>query len=129
MTAKNPVVWFEIYVNDILQAQKFYEQVLNLKLMDLPMPNSDGNGMQMKAFPMEMEQDGASGALVKMPGFETGKNSTIIYFRSDDCSIEEARIANAGGAVFQSKQSIGDYGFMVLAQDLEGNMFGIHSQK
>ncbi|WP_339631140.1 VOC family protein [Bizionia echini] len=129
MTAKNPVVWFEIYVNNIISAQKFYEQVLNLKLMDLTMPENVGSGMEMKAFPMEMDQDGASGALVKMPGFEPGKNSTIIYFRSDDCSIEEARVADAGGTVFQSKQSIGDYGFMVLAQDLEGNMFGIHSQK
>jgi len=129
MAPKNPVVWFEIYVSDLKKAQKFYEQVLNLKLMDLPMPDSAGDGMQMMAFPMEMEQDGASGALVKMPGFESGKNSTIIYFRSEDCSIEEARVAEAGGTVFQSKQSIGDYGFMVMAQDLEGNMFGIHSQK
>jgi predicted enzyme related to lactoylglutathione lyase len=82
----------------------------------------------MMAFPMEMEQDGASGALVKMKGFEAGGNSTIVYFRSDDCAIEEGKIKEAGGRVFKSKQSLGEYGYMILAYDTEGNMFGVHSQ-
>jgi predicted enzyme related to lactoylglutathione lyase len=84
--------------------------------------------MKMLAFPMEMEEEGASGALVKMKGFEAGGNSTIVYFRSKDCSIEERKIESAGGKVFKSKQSLGEYGFMVLASDTEGNMFGVHSQ-
>ena len=84
--------------------------------------------MQMLAFPMEMEEDGASGALVKMKGFEAGGNSTIVYFRSEDCAKEEKKVVSAGGKVFKSKQSLGEYGFMVLAIDTEGNMFGVHSQ-
>lgn len=127
MKAKNPVVWFEIYVDNLKRAKKFYEQILDLKLSELPTPDGVDN-MEMLAFPMEMEQDGASGALVKMEGFEAGGNSTIVYFRSDDCSIEEKKIENAGGKVFKSKQSLGEYGFMVLASDTEGNMFGVHSQ-
>jgi predicted enzyme related to lactoylglutathione lyase len=127
MKAKNPVVWFEIYVNNLKRAQKFYEQVLDLSLSELPTPDSVDH-MEMLSFPMEMDEDGASGALVKMEGFEAGGNSTLVYFRSNDCSIEEKRIENAGGKVFKSKQSLGEYGFMVLAQDTEGNMFGIHSQ-
>jgi uncharacterized protein len=128
MKAKNPVVWFEIYVDDLKRAKKFYEQVLNLTLSELPTPDSVEDEMEMWAFPMEMEQDGASGALVKMEGFEPGGNSTIVYFRSDDCAVEEARIQHAGGKVFKSKQSLGEYGYMVLALDTEGNMFGVHSQ-
>lgn len=128
MKAKNPVVWFEIYVDDLKRAKKFYEQVLDLKLSELPTPDDVKDEMEMMAFPMEMEQDGASGALVKMKGFEAGGNSTIVYFRSEDCAIEEVKIKNAGGKVFKSKQSLGEYGFMVLASDSEGNMFGIHSQ-
>jgi hypothetical protein len=127
MKTKNPVVWFEIYVNDLKRAKKFYEKVLDLKLSELPTPDGVDN-MEMLAFPMEMEQDGASGTLVKMEGFEAGGNSSIVYFRSDDCSIEEKKIENAGGKVFKSKQSLGEYGFMVLASDTEGNMFGVHSQ-
>ncbi len=128
MKSKNPAVWFEIYVDDLERAKKFYESVLGLKLSELPTPNEVQDEMKMLAFPMEMEQDGASGALVKMNGFEAGGNSTIVYFRSEDCAIEEGKIENAGGKVFKSKQSLGEYGFMILASDTEGNMFGVHSQ-
>jgi len=130
MKIKNPVVWFEIYVNDIERAKKFYEKVLNTKLSELPMPElPDGkNDIKMLAFPMEKEGEGAAGALVKMNGIKAGGNSTMIYFGSEDCSVEENRIENAGGKVIQSKQAIGEFGFMVLANDSEGNMFGIHSQ-
>ena len=122
----NPVGWFEIYVDDIKRAQKFYESVLKLELTVMPNPTEDG--AQMLSFPMQMEAYGAPGALVKMEGFKAGGNSTLVYFSSEDCSIEEGRVKEAGGKIFQSKQSIGDYGFIVLAFDTEGNMFGIHSQ-
>lgn len=124
----NPVVWFEIYTDDLFRAKKFYESVLQIELSELPNPTSDG--MQMLSFPGDMEaKNSASGALVKMEGFKAGNNSTIVYFMSEDCSIEEARVENAGGKIFQSKTQIGDYGFMVLAKDTEGNMIGIHSMK
>lgn len=128
MKSKNPAVWFEIYVDDLKRAKKFYEHVLGLKLSELPTPNDIKDEMEMLAFPMEMEEDGASGALVKMNGFDAGGNSTIVYFRSEDCAIEESKVVNAGGKVFKSKQSLGEYGFMMLASDTEGNMFGVHSQ-
>ena len=51
----NPVVWFEIYVQDMPRAQAFYEQVLAKKLEALPMPEGDESGLQMLAFPAEME--------------------------------------------------------------------------
>jgi predicted enzyme related to lactoylglutathione lyase len=129
MKAKNPAVWFEIYVDDTDRARKFYEEVLDLKLSELPTPEEISDEMQMWAFPMDMEGDGTSGALVKMKGFKAGGNSTIVYFRSEDCSIEEKRVERAGGKVIQPKQSLGEHGFVILASDSEGNMFGVHSQK
>lgn len=124
----NPVVWFEIYVNNLQRAKKFYETVLKTELSELPSPDTKDD-IKMQAFPMEMNGEGAAGALVKMEGFEAGGSGTIIYFRSDDCAIEESRIEKAGGKILQSKQSLGEYGFMVLANDTEGNMFGVHSQQ
>jgi predicted enzyme related to lactoylglutathione lyase len=41
--------------------------------------------------------------------------------------VEEARVVAAGGRIERPKMSIGDYGFITLAYDTEGNMFGIHS--
>ena len=125
METKNPVIWFEIYVNDLQRARTFYEKVLNIQMSELPSPNN--MELSMIAFPSDMQKPGASGALVKMEGFKAGGNSTLIYFASKDCSIEESRIEAAGGKVFKSKESLDQYGFMVLAYDTEGNMFGVHS--
>lgn len=129
MKTQNPVAWFEIYVDDMERARKFYEDMLQTELTELTMPDAANDPeMRMLAFPMLAKGEGAAGALVKMTGFEAGGNSTMVYFGSEDCSIEEGRIEKAGGKVVQSKQSIGEFGFMVLATDTEGNMFGIHSQ-
>jgi predicted enzyme related to lactoylglutathione lyase len=129
MKNENPVVWFEIYVDDINRAKRFYETVFKYELSEMPVPDT-GEDMKMLFFPMDMEsKNRASGALVKMEGFKAGNNSTIVYFMSDDCSIEEARIKDAGGSVFKSKMSIGEYGFITLATDTEGNMIGIHSMQ
>lgn len=122
----NPVGWFEIYVNDLPRATKFYETVLSKTLAKLDSPVGE---LSMMAFPMEHGQPGASGALVKMNGMNAGANSTIVYFVSDDCAKEQARIEKAGGKVMKPKFSIGQYGFITLAFDTEGNCFGVHSMK
>ena len=129
MSNTNVAVWFEIYVDDMARASAFYETVLEQKLENMVDP-TDSN-MQMMSFPMDdsMSKYGAPGALVKMEGFKAGNNSTIVYLGSDDCAVEEARVEDAGGKVFKPKMSIGEFGFIALATDTEGNMFGIHSMK
>ena len=123
---KNPVGWFEIYVNDLDRARLFYESVFEITLekLDSPVP-----GIEMLSFPMAMESSGASGALVKMADFSPGKNSVLVYFSCDDCALEAARVIPAGGKIEREKVGIGAYGFMALAYDSEGNMFGLHSLK
>jgi predicted enzyme related to lactoylglutathione lyase len=121
----NPICWFEIYVQDLDRAKMFYETVLGTELtkLDAPLPE-----IELLAFPMEMEGEGAAGALVKMEGFPSGGNSTVVYFACEDCATEASRVGSAGGKVQKEKVSLGQYGFMVLAVDTEGNMFGLHSQ-
>ena len=123
MAAQNPVGWFEIYVQDMPRATAFYQTVLGVTLEKLPTPD-----LEMWAFPMHMEAPGASGALVRMPGVPSG-GSTLVYFVCDDCAVEGGRVAAAGGKVHRDKNSIGEYGFIVLAVDTEGNMFGLHSMQ
>lgn len=125
MNTKRPIVWFEIYVNDMERAQRFYETVLDVKLQPLNNPTNDG--LVMNSFPGDMDSYGANGSLVKMEGVPAGGNSTIIYFGSNDCTTEEQRIEKAGGKVFRPKMSIGEYGFITLFFDTEGNLVGLHS--
>ena len=125
---KNPVGWFEIYVDDIKRAQKFYETVFNVALTELLNPTPE-EPLQMLAFPSDMKEFGCSGALVHMDGFKAGANSTIVYFSCADCAVEESRVVAANGTIFKAKMSIGEYGFISLATDTEGNMIGLHSLK
>ncbi|SDS47282.1 VOC family protein [Gramella sp. MAR_2010_147] len=128
MKIENPVVWFEIYVNDLNRAQSFYQKVFKTELTEIGDPSDDT--VKMLSFPGDMESKGkASGALVYMKEMTAGGNSTIVYFGSEDCSIEEARVKDAGGELLRPKMSIGEYGFISLAKDTEGNMIGIHSMQ
>lgn len=120
----NPVGWFEIYVQDMARARTFYESVLQIKLEELNCPLPD---MEMWSFPMAMDRLGAGGALVKMDGFPSGGNSTLVYFSCADCGVEADRVAAAGGTLVREKFDIGEYGFIALATDTEGNMIGLHS--
>jgi len=120
----NPVGWFEIYVQDMGRAKAFYETVFAVQLATLESP-----GIEMLAFPMMQEGYGASGALVKMPGFASGGNSVLVYFSCADCAVEAARVKKAGGQLQREKMSIGQYGFIALATDTEGNMIGLHSMQ
>ena len=120
----NPVGWFEIYVQNMARAKTFYEAVLGVQLARLESP-----GMDMLAFPMDSTAYGAPGALVRMPGFASGANSVLIYFSCADCAVEAARVVAAGGRIQKDKASIGEFGFIALVFDTEGNMIGLHSMK
>ena len=122
----NPVVWFEIYVDDLSRARKFYETVLGGTLTKLDSPDPD---IEMWAFPMDQNGSGAAGALAKMKGVPTGANSTMVYFGCEDCATEAGRVTKAGGKIMKEKFSIGPYGFIAIGTDPEGNAFGLHSMK
>ena len=120
----NPVIWFEIYVQDMARAKAFYETVFQLKLERLNNP-----AIEMWSFPMAMDKVGAGGALVKMDGVPSGGSGTIVYFSCTDCAVEAARAVAHGGQVQRGKMPIGEYGFIALVVDTEGTMIGLHSLK
>lgn len=119
----NPVGWFEIYVQDMSRARSFYEQVLGLTLQPLDMPD-----IEMLAFPMDSESTGSGGALIKVPGVPSGPGGTMVYFSCVDCAVEAERAASNGGSVERSKMQVGEYGFVAIIRDPDGNMLGLHSQ-
>ena len=120
----NPVGWFEIYVQDMPRAKKFYESVFQVKLEQLKMPE-----IEMWSFAMQMDRMGAAGALVKMQGVPSGGNSTLVYFSCTDCAVQAGRAVEYGGVIKNQKMSIGEHGFIALVLDTEGNMIGLHSMK
>jgi predicted enzyme related to lactoylglutathione lyase len=124
MTMMNAVGWFDIYVDDLDRAAAFYTAVLGRELEPMGDPTGES---QMMSFPADMSVYGAAGALTKSPHAGPGVGGTIIYFSVPNCAIEEARVSDAGGIVIRPKFSIGEFGFVTLCQDTEGNMFGMNS--
>lgn len=53
----------------------------------------------------------------------------LVYFHSEDCATPAARIKACGDSISDEKTSIAPYGFIVLANGTQGNMFGLHSMK
>ncbi len=119
----NPVCWFDINVANLERAKKFYEMVFNIKLVDLPIEWG-----KQSTFPFDNEGSNATGALVEKEDYVANNNNTVVYFSSDDCVTEEARVENAGGKIIRPKMSIGEFGFISILQDTEGNTIGLHSR-
>jgi predicted enzyme related to lactoylglutathione lyase len=126
MEKTNAIGWFDIYVNDMERAVAFYENVLNQKLEEIGDPTGE---TQMMSFPGDMTSYGASGALVKSEYSSPGMGGTMVYFSVEDCSVEESRVVAAGGKIVRTKFSIGQFGWVALCQDSEGNIFGLNSMK
>jgi uncharacterized protein len=124
MRNSNPAIWFEIYVQDMGRAKAFYESVFQCKLERLNSPD-----LEMWSFPMDKDKAGAGGALIKVEGVASGFTGTLVYFGCEDCAVEAARAREFGGRIHRDKISIGEYGFIALVIDTEGNMIGLQSMQ
>jgi predicted enzyme related to lactoylglutathione lyase len=129
MEQKNNVVgWFEVPVQDMDRAVKFYETVFGLTLQRQQMGPLD-----MAWFPRLETGSGAPGSLVHAPDRHTPSDSgVLIYFtaHSGDCADELSRVEAAGGTVLQEKTLITEeIGYMGVVLDTEGNRIALHSRK
>lgn len=124
MANVNPVGWFDINVANLDRAKNFYETVFNVKLADAPIEWG-----KQSFFPFSPESQGISGALVEKVDFVPSSNNTVVYFETEDNIAEEQRIEAAGGKVVQPKMNIGEFGFISIFIDTEGNIVGLHSRK
>lgn len=125
---KNVVGWFEIPVQDMDRAIKFYETVFDFKL--------DRNNMgplDMAWFPMVENGIGAAGSLVYHEEFyKPSSEGALVYFTSQagDLSVELARVEDAGGKILVPRTLIKeDIGYMAAFIDSEGNRIALHSRK
>lgn len=126
MNKSNIVGWFDIYVNDMNRAVKFYEIILKQKLESISDPTSE---TQMMSFNSDITVYGASGALVKTEFAHPGIGGTLVYFSVEDCKKHESLVEAAHGKVIRPKFSIGKFGYVTLCEDTEGNLFGLSSMK
>ena len=118
----NPVNWFEIPVNDMERAKKFYESVFDVELSMLSM-----GSMQMFQFPMVDDTYGSAGTLVQMEGYKPSHDGTLVYFSVADIDGTLRKVIANGGKTLLPKMSIAEYGFVAHFEDSEGNKVALHS--
>jgi uncharacterized protein len=124
MANVNPVGWFDIYVSKMDRAKKFYEKVFNIQLVDLPIEWG-----KQSLFPFDHQSQNISGALVEKTDMTPNGNNTVVYFETEDCATVEKKIEVAGGKIVRPKMAIGEFGFVSIFIDTEGNTIGLHSRK
>ncbi|QQR77229.1 MAG: VOC family protein [Candidatus Moraniibacteriota bacterium] len=121
----NAVGWFEIPVVDMERAMKFYETVLEVTLSRNQVGEIDMAWFQMT------DGKGAAGSLVfHKEWYKPSAEGVLVYFTaySGDLSNELSRVEMAGGKILAPKKAIGEYGFMALVLDTEGNRIALHSK-
>jgi len=119
----DPVVHFEIPVNDIQRAKAFYEKLFGWKITQWKSPDAN-----MEYFMIEttkMGKTAINGGMMKrnMPG-----QSVTIYptVKSIDVTLQKA--VQNGGRIALPKSNIGDgsMGAVGAFFDTEGNLIGVH---
>ncbi|MFZ4863362.1 VOC family protein [Sphingobacterium sp. Mn56C] len=120
----NPVVYFEIPVNDINRAIRFYNTVFGFAFEK---EQIDGNAMAH--FPFEDSIRGISGSLAKGDSYIPSTRGVLLYFYT--ASIEETvkkAIENGAALVYPITENK-DLGFAIAEiQDSEGNRIGLHQK-
>lgn len=122
--------WFEIAVNDIQRATKFYEQVLDAKIQVMDMTAQMGSMLGMLP-----TRDGVGGALVQnsQQGYTPSQSGTLVYLVVDgDLNHAVKRVGTAGGQVLLPKTPLGDGaggGYVAWMTDTEGNKIGLFSSQ
>lgn len=120
----NTINWFEIPATDFSRAMKFYSEVLDVEMEEMPSP--DGK-MRYGNFPYKPDGSVVSGGIVKMEGFLPTTEGPIIYLNGgDDLNTPLSRVEAAGGKVIMPKTPIEEM-FMAEFIDTEGNRMRFHS--
>lgn len=122
---KNAISWFEIPATNLERAEKFYQDILNIKFNKLDLPN-----IKMRMFPVD-ESSGVGGSLCDSKGFHkpSASEGPLIYLNGNpDVQIILNRVEAAGGKVLVPKTQISpDFGYMAVILDCEGNRIAFHS--
>jgi predicted enzyme related to lactoylglutathione lyase len=123
---KHAISWFEIPATDADRAQKFYETIFQIQMVNMDFP-----GVKMRAFPLDNPMEGVGGTIIDTGGFHKPSltDGPLIYLNGNpDLQLILDRVEAAGGKVMIPKKEISpEYGYMGMFTDTEGNRIALHS--
>lgn len=122
----NQVVWFDMPVEDLDRAMRFYSAVLGA-----PAEKQEYPGMTFAILPIPEKTD-VSGCLTPSKVMDAGpppRKGVLLYFNCEgrlDQAI--AAVEPNGGKILQPRHTIGPYGDRAVVLDSEGNRIALHSR-
>ncbi len=117
----NPVIYFEIPVNDLDRAEHFYRQVFGYEFEREMM-----DGYDMSLFPFNEEASGITGALVRGDVYKPTRDGAIIYFGTRDMDQVLERVTALNGKTLYPKTFNEKYQCWVAEfEDSEGNRIAL----
>jgi uncharacterized protein len=122
LTTPHALTWFEIPVQDLDRAQRFYETLLGR-----PLRRETMGPHALAVFPYGEGQVG--GCLMAGPAMSPSTDGSLIYLAAGPRLAEPlGRLAAAGGRLLQPRTELpGELGCFALLQDSEGNRVGLHA--
>lgn len=121
-TPYNPVVYFEIPVNDIDRAIKFYYAVFGFEFEKEVIHNNE-----MAFFPLKDNDLGISGALAKGEIYKPTKDGTLLYFQTEHIQQTLNLAVQNGAEILFPITSNGEWGCVAEFEDCEGNRIALRS--
>jgi hypothetical protein len=121
------VVHFEIHVDDVERAKRFYGEVFGWTFQDW---TAYVGAAYWGAVTGDETQPGINGALMQRqsapPQDGQGVNAFVCTMGVDDYDATEAKILESGGKVSTPKTALTGMAWQGYYFDTEGNIFGIH---
>tara|TARA_Y100001978_G_C23446865_1_gene315746 strand:+ start:74 stop:571 length:498 start_codon:yes stop_codon:yes gene_type:complete len=113
---------FEIPVQDISRAIKFYQALLDIEIEEI-----EFEGMHMGIFPYEEQL--VNVVLIQAEGYQASGVGPVVYLNAGE-NLEPvlARVESHGGKILLAKTAHADNsGYFALFQDSEGNKLALNS--
>jgi len=120
------VIFFEIPVDNLARARRFYRTVFDWKMNEIPEMHYTQVGT------VEADTLGVRGT-PKEPGAINGGmlerrdsvKSPVIYISVKNIDEAAVTIEQSGGKVIQPRTPVGNFGFAAYFRDTEGNVVGL----
>ena len=108
----NPFVHVELQTGDLAKAKKFYAELFDWKLQDLPMPEGS-------SYTMINVGEGTGGGMMTSPAPGIPPH-WLAYVGVDDIIASTKRAKRLGATVVQDVMEVGEHGWMSIIVDPTG---------
>lgn len=121
----NAATWFFIPATDYAKSVKFFEDLLQVSLIEETMGEGD-MALTYAMFPKEGEA-GVTGAVAPAVITQPSSGGVLLYLHCADIDGALSRVEALGGAIRSPKRPLpGDAGLVATISDLDGTPIGLH---